>query len=234
MVRVACQGIIIAAPFDTHGVAGAEQLVERYALLATGEPQEQLGEHRAFGLPQLDSIQASLRAAGLTVDSRGNGNLLDWVAMMLLKHQITARPALQPLADSLDALYNVLLAYRCDVPPFYRHLIVATKRVRPAFPPMSASPDGLGDGAVLPLLSAIAATTVTEVDRQDVQPGLIAAQTMLQELLRAETDHRAAPGAGYQRLHAQVEGLQREMAEMSNSTQQVLDSLTVLRTASSG
>src|SRR4051812_45053491 len=83
LTRVARELVVLAAPFDTPGVAGVEELIRRYALLAAGSPQEQLDEHAAHGLPALDDAVAAFEQAGFTTGTRGNGNLHDWLQMML-------------------------------------------------------------------------------------------------------------------------------------------------------
>jgi hypothetical protein len=170
LARVAREAVVLAAPFDTPGVAGAEELARRYALLATGRPQEQLDEHAANGLPSVDETVAVFASLGLAAAARGNGNLSDWLVLMLLKHQLEARPALLPLDAGFDAAYNLLLAARNEVPPFYRQVIVASRTRTPAFGAPLGPIDGLGDPT--PLLAALLTATATEVNRQDTLPQL--------------------------------------------------------------
>ena len=125
--------MLLAAPFDTPGVAGAEELVRRFVLLVTGRPQDQLDEHRDHGLPGVDDTSAHFAALGLQVAVAGAGNLHDWLAMMLLKHQLVARPALGPLDTGYDIAYNWLFSGRDHVPPFYRHLVAAGRTLAPLF-----------------------------------------------------------------------------------------------------
>ena len=61
-------------------------------------------------------------------------NLWDWLAFMLLRFQLEARPALGPLVGGYDLFYNTALADRSDVGPFYRQIVVA----RTAGPPSTA------------------------------------------------------------------------------------------------
>ena len=107
--------VVIAAPFDTPGVAGAEEFVRRYVAAVTGGGQDQLDEHACHGLPSLETVVADLQGAGFEVAVRGNGNLQDWLLGMMLKHQLTASPMLDELNDGIDVLYNMLLAARNDV-----------------------------------------------------------------------------------------------------------------------
>ena len=171
VARVSRDLVVIAAPFDTPGVAGAEELVRRFILLATGEPQVQLEEHREHGLPALDATAERLRSSGYRVRTTGNGNLHDWVTMMVVKHQLAARPALGPLDGGYDVLYNSLFAGRGRVAPFYRHLIAG----RRTDDPQLGVDVGLIEGTppdISAILAVCAAGNVAEAVRQDTVPKL--------------------------------------------------------------
>lgn len=170
MRRVSRDLVVLAAPFDTFGVAGAEDAARRYALLALGEPQPQLAEHLERGLPSLPDTVAALESHGATVAVAGNGNLWDWLALMLSRFRIEARPALGPLVGGYDTFYNTALAARSDVGPFYRHLVVARTAGAPDtgashdVPPPEPCPPAL--------LAALLVADTTEIVRQDTEPRL--------------------------------------------------------------
>lgn len=166
--RVSRDLVAIAAPFDTPGVGGAEDLVRRFALLTTGRPQEQLEEHRDYGLPGLEQTEATLRDCGLQVAARGNGNLHDWASMMMLKHQLMPRHALEPLSAGYDLAYNFLFTGRNAVPPFYRHVVAGRRSEAAVWP----APDGGDTPDAQPLLTSFLAANISEVVRQDVVPKL--------------------------------------------------------------
>ncbi len=126
--------VVVAAPFDTPGVAGAEEFVRRYVVAATGAGQDQLDEHAAHGLPSLDDAVATLQHAGLQVATAGNGNLQDWLLVMLLKQQLGSTSALDDLDGGVDVLYNMLLAARSQVPPFYRYVLIGCRDRAPVVP----------------------------------------------------------------------------------------------------
>ena len=171
VARVSRDLVVIAAPFDTPGVAGAEELVRRFILLATGQPQVQLEEHREHGLPELDPTAERLQSSGYRVRTTGNGNLHDWVTMMVVKHQLAARPALGPLDGGYDVLYNSLFAGRERVAPFYRHLIAGRRDDDPEL----GVDIGLIEGTppdISAILAVCAAANVAEAVRQDTVPKL--------------------------------------------------------------
>ncbi len=193
--RVSRELVVVAAPFDTMGVAGAEDLVRRYAALALGAPQPQLEEHLERGLPKLGDSLAGLLAAGGDGVVIGNGNLWDWLVAMLLRFQLEARPALDPLSQGFDIFHNTALASMPDAPPFYRHLLVswidrAPELVEP-------------DDAVVPPVDLVALASV-----------LVAADTSeaVRQDLNGVVDHRVLPpiavvDAGVIALHERIGGM---------------------------
>ncbi len=180
--------MVVAAPFDTPGVAGCEDLARRYARFSADAPQPQLEEHRQNGLPSVAATAAGLAEGGAEVAVAGNGNLWDWLLMMVLRFQLEARADLRPLSEGYDVWYNQALAARADVAPFYRHLVVASTQGAPqlgppdgsASPTSSASADPpesspgavaapLVTGEVAAVLAALVAADSTEVVRHDAR-----------------------------------------------------------------
>lgn len=208
LVRVCRELVLLAAPFDTPGVAGAEELARRFVLLATGGPQEQLEEHRQHGLPGVDDTRAAFEAAGFHVAVAGAGNLHDWLAMMLLKHQLAARPALGPLDAGYDIAYNWLFSGRDHVPPFYRHLVAAGRAAVPALgePPVTAAADGVAG-----LLAAFTAANVAEAVRQDTNDRIKPAEALVTEL-----------GPRLQALEEAVAGLDPRLQALETSLAQLV------------
>lgn len=219
--RVSRDLVAVAAPFDTPGVAGAEELVRRYALLTTGRPQEQLDEHREYGLPDLGETETVLSEGGREGSSRGNGNLHDWTAMMLLKHQLMPRQALAPLDGGFDIAYNYLLTGRNAVAPFYRHVVASRSAGRVIWP----EPDGDDVNDAPTLLGCFLTANVSEVVRQDVVP-------MLQELGPAVRKLEGAFQLPLDSLNARVGALEAHGEAMELRLKGVLEEVLVLRAAS--
>ncbi len=204
LVRVSRDVVVVAAPFDTPGVAGTEAMVRHFVLLATGAPQVQLDEHRDNGLPDLASTERFLTGCGSQVMTAGNGNLHDWLTMMLIKHQIAPRTALAPLGSGYDLLYNALFAGREQVGPFYRHVIVARRRGQPDL----GAPAGLIDGTpedISAILAVSAAANVAEAVRQDTVP-------LLQQL-----------GIGLENLGQQYGDLSHRLANLEGQLKDLRD-----------
>ncbi len=173
--RVSRDLVVVAAPFDTPGVAGVEELVRRYALLAVGAEQPQLDEHQAHGLPDLDATQRAFVGDQWAVTTVGDGHLWDWLLVMLLRFQLESRPSLAPLAAGYDVLYNFSLAGRSLIPPYYRHLVVARTGGDPQVGDRQVPADLPTDFAAL--AAALIAADSTEVVRQDTVPRLDHLQT---------------------------------------------------------
>ena len=214
LARASRDLVLLAAPFATPGVAGAEELIRRFALLVTGRPQDQLEEHREHGLPELAETEARLSSMGFAVRSAGTGNLFDWTTMMMLKHQLIARPALSPLDTGYDILYNSLLAGRNGMAPYYRHLVAARRSAPPETgsepDPVEGTPPDVS-GLMAAFLAANAAEAVrhdvnsrlSEVERRvdDLAASLPAAWSGLHQSLDRVTAAVTANGAGISQLH---------------------------------
>lgn len=153
--------VVVAAPFDTPGVAGSEELVRRFVGAATGSIQPQLAEHAGHGLPSLADTRLALEAEGFQVIEVGNGNLQDWVLGMFVKHQVVGRGGFLDLDIGFDIFYNMALHDRSQVGPYYRHVVIGRRSHEPVTgaPPPSAE-RGLDAGLLLAaLLTAAPGTT---------------------------------------------------------------------------
>lgn len=153
LVRCSNDLVVVAAPFDTPGVAGSEELVRRFVGAATGSPQPQLAEHAEHGLPSLAESQRHLEALGMQVATVGNGNLQDWVLGMLVKHQVVGRGGFLDLDIGFDVFYNLALQHRSRIAPFYRHVLVARRTATPEVGQPAADDQPMLDST--PLLAAL-------------------------------------------------------------------------------
>lgn len=209
LARTSRELVLLAAPFDTPGVAGAEELVRRFVLLVTGSAQEQLEEHRDHGLPGVDDTTARFSELGMQVAVAGAGNLHDWLAMMLLKHQLVARPTLAPLDTGYDIAYNWLFAGRDHVPPFYRHLIAAGRSATPSFGDPQPLDESAADG-IAGLLAVFTAANVAEAVRQDTDARLAATERMVAEV----APRLSAIEDAVARLDTRSEGIEASLAHL--------------------
>ncbi len=127
LLRVARLGVILIAPSQGPHAEAAEQLVASYIHTELGEEQPQLAEHRAFGLPDPESIVRQLSDRGLRHASFPSGQLHAWVVMMIARH---TRPLHQDvdLIEQLDSYYTQFLAANDRCEPAYRRLWLVEKQ----------------------------------------------------------------------------------------------------------
>lgn len=209
--RVSRDLVIVAAPFDTQGVAGVEEMIRRFVPIVTGKAQDQLDEHMENGLPDLEATRQALTAHG-QVAVAGNGNLWDWLELMLVKHQLMARPALQPFHDGIDVLYNLSMSGRAELPPFYRHLVVARREAAPDLGRSPAPP--LEPERAAAMISALLSAAAPESTRQDVVPALDQLAVGLPAL-----------GAKVDAVHARLDAVDAQLAELREHSERVMSVL---------
>ena len=232
LARVSRDVVVLAAPFDTPGVAGAEELVRRFALLVTSRAQDQLEEHLENGLPELDITREQLAAGGAEVVMAGNGNLFDWVQMMLLKHQLLARPALGPLEAGYDIAYNALFAGRDGVSPYYRHLFVARRN---GTPELGAAPEPIGGtpADISGVLGMFAAANVAEAVRQDTEQRLVSLEKQLDQLTATVTPVFSSLPDVLARLEATAQATEERLVRLCHTLRHPLKA-AVLRRSDKG
>ncbi|MDZ7675210.1 MAG: class I SAM-dependent methyltransferase [Acidimicrobiales bacterium] len=209
LTRVSQRGVVVAAPFDTFGVAGVESIVARYAATLLGNRQPQLAEHEDNGLPDLAATVDAFVQRGWDVRVRGEGNLHDWLGVMLLRFGTETREELRPLGDGVDIVYNHMLSARTDVGPYYRHVLEATPAkgtptvvgLEESLDPPGADPDSVGSAFIgqlgllglVPRLEQLKGTTAAldrlHVDLADVvqrQDAALARLDAVESLLRLD------------------------------------------------
>ena len=192
LARVRADLVVVAAPFDTPGVAGVEELVRRYAAArarhraaaARRAPDQRPARPRRHGRGVLRRRGAGRRA--------GDGHLSDWLVVMLLRFQLEARPALEPLAAGYDMLYNLrwpTVAAAALLPaPGHRPVERPSRRPAPARRRPTCRPTSPA------LAAALISADSTEVTRQDTVPRLDRLQADL-DSVHARLD-RIEPMAG--------------------------------------
>jgi hypothetical protein len=123
LLRVARCGVLLAAPFDLPEVVAAEALLSDYIKAELGVEQVQLGEHAAYGLPHLPTIQGLLDARGLRYQTYPSGYVHAWLFMMVAKHYLFGRSVNEDLHEQIDAYYTRFFAVRERCEPAYRHML---------------------------------------------------------------------------------------------------------------
>ena len=130
-LRVAGRWTIIAGPYDTEGVAEAEELLTRFVHGKMNTNHRYLEEHASNGLPSLDESVGRLARGGARVATVGHANLKRWLALMCAELYMDRDPQLRALAADYYEFYNASLYASDHAGPVYRHALVAAKGEAP-------------------------------------------------------------------------------------------------------
>jgi len=126
--RVARRGVLLAAPFDSDVVRGAERVASEFHRSVHLRENVWLKEHAENGLPQLDGTRTFFEAYGDLVSVLPNGYLPHWLAMMCLtfyRSKFEGGPG--GVFDRVNAFYNEYMYGLDNTEPCYRYLLVALR-----------------------------------------------------------------------------------------------------------
>ena len=134
MRRVGRQAALFIGPIHREETALAEELLFDYIQWLIKAKQEQLAEHRGFGLPDFAAAQASFQGAGWATFTMPAGNLYNWLFMMVAKHYLISFRDEQAseFERRLDRFYNLTFSAGDRQEPAYRGVLVATRAGHPA------------------------------------------------------------------------------------------------------
>lgn len=124
--RVSKNWVIIAGPYDTPGVAKAEEDLRVFLKEKLEVEHRYLNEHYEHGLPSRDDTVSELMALGGQVSSIGHGNLERWLLLMCLSLYMDRDAPLRAMASRFHTFYNRTLYQSDHAGPVYRHAIVAS------------------------------------------------------------------------------------------------------------
>jgi ubiquinone/menaquinone biosynthesis C-methylase UbiE len=121
LVRVARRWVLLAAPFDTPGVAAADAFLLALIQARHGYVHRFLDEHVRHGHPDLAVTRAAFEARGASVVVLPNGYLPYWEQMQTLNLAL-AEPAMGERYAEGQRRYNGRVADWRE--PAYRHLLI--------------------------------------------------------------------------------------------------------------
>jgi len=124
--RVSRNWVVIAGPYDTPGVAQAEEDLKVFLDDKLEIEHRYLNEHNEHGLPSREDTVSELMALGGQVSSIGHGNLERWLVLMCLSLYMDRDAPLREMATRFHQFYNRSLYESDHVGPVYRHAIVAS------------------------------------------------------------------------------------------------------------
>jgi len=123
--RVARRWVVLAGPYDTEGVALAEEHLTAFLREKMGTEHRYLAEHASNGLPNLAETEEALAGSDAKVMSIGHANLQRWLALMCLELYMDRDAPLRAMAARAFEFYNSALYASDHATPVYRHAVVA-------------------------------------------------------------------------------------------------------------
>ncbi len=194
--RVTRKGVLLAAPFDSEEVRGAERLANDFHRAIRLQENVWLKEHAENGLPDLAETRAYFEGQGDQVSVIPNGYLPHWIAMISLTfYRAHLRGEMQIMADRLNAFYNEFMYGYDNCAPSYRHLLVALKESRDVgFERITSPVDHPNATLGLAFFSTFSTTLslVAQLNKKDAQIkdlfGRLARQAATANRERAELD----------------------------------------------
>jgi hypothetical protein len=152
LMRVARHAVVLVNPVQSVEADLAEETLNEYIRWILDAQQEQLAEHREYGLPNFAHTEATFSTTGWKTLTFPIANIHNWLFMMVAKHYLISmrNESASAFERTLDRFYNLTFSEGDRAEPAYRGIIVA---VSPMLDPVLASiqasypPILLSDGA---------------------------------------------------------------------------------------
>jgi hypothetical protein len=152
LMRVARHAIVLVNPVQSVEADLSEETLNEYIRWILDAQQEQLAEHREYGLPNFAHTEASFSTTGWKTLTFPIANIHNWLFMMVAKHYLISmrNEAASAFERTLDRFYNLTFSDGDRAEPAYRGVMVA---VSPMLEPVLSSiqaaypPIPLSDGA---------------------------------------------------------------------------------------
>jgi hypothetical protein len=127
--RTARLGVVLINPIQSIEADLAEETLDEYIRWLLDAQQEQLAEHRAFGLPDFAATAASFDADGWLTHTFKLANVYNWLFMMIAKHYLLSMRDEKAAAfeKTLDRFYNLTFFEEDRNDPAYRGVVVAVR-----------------------------------------------------------------------------------------------------------
>jgi 2-polyprenyl-3-methyl-5-hydroxy-6-metoxy-1,4-benzoquinol methylase len=134
LIRVARFGVLLINPIQSIEADLAEETLNEYIKWVLEAKQEQLAEHRDYGLPSFQHTIDRFSEAGWQLASFTTANVHNWLLMMLAKHYLISMrdESATAFERTLDRFYNLTFSESDMAEPAYRGVLVA---VRPGLEP---------------------------------------------------------------------------------------------------
>ncbi|MBI5184939.1 MAG: methyltransferase domain-containing protein [Nitrospinae bacterium] len=122
MARVGKGWILVGCPIKLEEIECSEKIVGNFhkALLSKEHPW--LKEHSHLGLPREEFLHEYFSKKGLACLDIPNGNLLNWLFMMLVNEYINSIPENQYAAKAINHYFNLQFSHTNRQVPVYRYI----------------------------------------------------------------------------------------------------------------
>ncbi len=129
IMRVARYAAVLVNPVQSVQADLAEETLNEYIHWILDAQQEQLAEHREYGLPDFDATVAAFEDGGWRTTHFPTANIYNWLLMMIAKHYLISMRDERASAfeRTLDRFYNLTFSDSDRAEPAYREVIVAAQ-----------------------------------------------------------------------------------------------------------
>ncbi|HET6262249.1 MAG TPA: methyltransferase domain-containing protein [Chloroflexia bacterium] len=149
MMRVARHACLLVNPVQSVEADVAEETLDEYIRWILDAQQEQLREHRDFGLPDASATSDAFERNGWRTHSFATANVYNWLLMMIAKHYLISLrdDKAAGFERTLDRFYNLTFSDADRSLPAYRGVLVAVRpglepaleRIQVAYPPVATT-----------------------------------------------------------------------------------------------
>jgi 2-polyprenyl-3-methyl-5-hydroxy-6-metoxy-1,4-benzoquinol methylase len=129
MRRVARYGVLLINPIQSVEADLAEETLNEYIKWILDAQQEQLAEHREYGLPNFTHTVGQFTQAGWETVTFTTANIYNWLLMMVAKHYLISMrdESATAFERTLDRFYNLTFSDGDMSEPAYRGVLVAVR-----------------------------------------------------------------------------------------------------------
>lgn len=148
--RVARYAVVLVNPIQSIDADLTEETLNDYIRWVLDAQQEQLAEHREYGLPDFGATVAAFERNNWATLAFHTANIHNWLFMMVAKHYLISLRDDRATAfeRTLDRFYNLAFQQSDQAPPGYRGVMVtvrseiedALKQIRDMYPPVNSAP----------------------------------------------------------------------------------------------
>ncbi len=127
--RIASRAVLLSCPTKSPGVEQAEALLNAEILRLYGIEHDMLIEHREYGLPRPEEVEAAMARAGLAAVSFGYGALSTWLTYQTFRSSFLLRRESDPATETIDRYWAGQPQAAELEAPFYRRFWIASKTI---------------------------------------------------------------------------------------------------------